>query len=491
VSTQFHSTVFRRFASASDAESKASSLSFDIVVAAPQRSRRVCAYRCSIAQQQQEEEEEGEASKKTTIAVSKQSPLEEDNPFVQHTLQNTLTVIAHVLGAEAFAAATRDATLCIHLEGDVQFYAGGQQQKQDEAKEDKKQQQQLTQAQLEAMRNAKTGLGSSAALVSSLVAALFDHFSLFKKSGNNNNNNTRSAMMSLAHNTAQFCHCKAQGKVGSGFDVSSAFFGTQCYRRFAPSVLAALLDAPSGKLSGAVLHKALHPATSSWTNSAASFSLPPGMQLVLGDVAGGSKTPGMVRSVLKRLRRDGDAKQQWAVWTELAACNARVEATLRELCSVASSADTAALYAHAVAACAKMPSSAWDPDRNCVVALLLRLQREFADLRVKLRQMGAEAAVPIEPEPQTRLLDATQRVPGVLFCGVPGAGGYDAIFAVLLNANVVPRLDAMWRELPKHDVKASQCTRLLGVQQQLATNGNGVVRASGAAVVSDAVLACW
>jgi phosphomevalonate kinase len=46
----------------------------------------------------------------------------------------------------------------------------------------------------------------------------------------------------LAHNLAQFVHCFAQGKVGSGFDVSAAVFGSQLYTRFDPSVLDPLLN---------------------------------------------------------------------------------------------------------------------------------------------------------------------------------------------------------------------------------------------------------
>ena len=41
--------------------------------------------------------------------------------------------------------------------------------------------------------------------------------------------------------------------------------------------------------------------------------------------------------------------------------------------------------------------------------------------------MGTESSVPIEPDTQTALLDASLQVNGVLIAGVPGAGGYDAI----------------------------------------------------------------
>ena len=41
----------------------------------------------------------------------------------------------------------------------------------------------------------------------------------------------------------------------------------------------------------------------------------------------------------------------------------------------------------------------------------------------------------IEPESQSELLDATMNMEGVLLAGVPGAGGFDAVFAVTLGAS--------------------------------------------------------
>lgn len=41
--------------------------------------------------------------------------------------------------------------------------------------------------------------------------------------------------------------------------------------------------------------------------------------------------------------------------------------------------------------------------------------------------------VQIEPELQTQILDLTMETEGVLFAGVPGAGGFDAVFAVILG----------------------------------------------------------
>ena len=46
---------------------------------------------------------------------------------------------------------------------------------------------------------------------------------------------------SIAHQVAQLAHCVAQGKVGSGFDVAAAFFGSHIYRRFSRETIADIL----------------------------------------------------------------------------------------------------------------------------------------------------------------------------------------------------------------------------------------------------------
>lgn len=49
--------------------------------------------------------------------------------------------------------------------------------------------------------------------------------------------------------------------------------------------------------------------------------------------------------------------------------------------------------------------------------------------------MGRLSQVPIEPPEQTRLLDACLAQNGVVGGGVPGAGGYDAIWVLTLTAS--------------------------------------------------------
>ena len=52
--------------------------------------------------------------------------------------------------------------------------------------------------------------------------------------------------------------------------------------------------------------------------------------------------------------------------------------------------------------------------------------------------------VQIEPPSQTALLDATMAMDGVLLAGVPGAGGFDAVFAVTIGSTVRDKVELDW-----------------------------------------------
>lgn len=91
----------------------------------------------------------------------------------------------------------------------------------------------------------KTGLGSSAALITSLVSALLLHLGIIPQdafASEGGGLESASEGRKLAHNVSQYIHCLAQGKVGSGFDVSSAVFGSQLYTRFDPMVIQPLME---------------------------------------------------------------------------------------------------------------------------------------------------------------------------------------------------------------------------------------------------------
>lgn len=238
----------------------------------------------------------------------------------------------------------------------------------------------------------KTGLGSSAALVTSLTAALLTHY---LQPGGRFDLSTDKGRAVL-HNLAQTAHCRAQGKVGSGFDVAAAVYGSCLYRRFSPSVLDAVPQ-PGQPGFATRLEEVVGGGGGgkAWDVEVRKdmVALPAGVAMRMVDVECGSQTVGMVKAVNAWRARDPAGSR--ALWDALQARNEELAGVLAQ------------------GRVGDLPGA-------------LRATREL------VRRMGSESGVPIEPEAQTELIDAVSGVEGVLGGVVPGAGGFDAV-AVLVR----------------------------------------------------------
>ncbi|KAH8787507.1 phosphomevalonate kinase-like protein [Hyaloscypha sp. PMI_1271] len=272
----------------------------------------------------------------------------------------------------------------------------------------------------------KTGLGSSAALVTSFTGALLSHYlpeSLFSLSFDSGR--------SILHNLSQASHCAAQGKVGSGFDVATAVYGTCVYRRFSPSILSSLGDPGSSGFATRV--KAIVEDTDAslkWDTeiSKRGVTIPPGMALVMCDVDCGSETVGMVKQVLAWKKADPEGSKK--LWDDLQACN---ETLAKKLTAGAE---------------------------------IREFREAFGEIRGRIREMGDRSGVPIEPKEQTELLDAvTEGVEGVAGGVVPGAGGYDAI--VLLVKDDKETMLAIEEFLVRWSKEKGSNVKLLGTRGEL------------------------
>ncbi|KAJ6703889.1 hypothetical protein OIU85_029785 [Salix viminalis] len=277
---------------------------------------------------------------------------------------------------------------------------------------------------------AKTGLGSSAAMTTAVVAALLHYLGVVDLSPLSKFEG--SADLDVVHIIAQTAHCIAQGKVGSGFDVSSAVYGSHRYVRFSPDVLSSAQDAAKGTPLQEVMAAILK---GKWDHERTKFSLPPLMNLLLGEPGtGGSSTPSMVGAV-KRWQKSDPAKAQ-ETWRKLSEANSKLEIQFNILSKLAE--ENCNAYKCVIDKCSEQKSEKWieqsiEPSQEAVVKALLGARSAMVEIRNLMHQMGEAAGVPIEPESQTRLLDATMDMEGVLLAGVPGAGGFDAVFAVTLG----------------------------------------------------------
>ncbi|KAL0304911.1 UNVERIFIED_CONTAM: Phosphomevalonate kinase, peroxisomal [Sesamum angustifolium] len=284
---------------------------------------------------------------------------------------------------------------------------------------------------------AKTGLGSSAAMTTAVVAALLHYLGVVNLPSEVNGHlqgNKVSEELDVVHIIAQTAHCIAQGKVGSGFDVSSAVYGSQRYVRFSPEVLSSAQDSVQGISIEEAIGDVLK---ANWDHERTKFSLPPMMTLLLGEPGtGGSSTPSMVGAVKKWQKTD--PQNSLETWKKLSEANSALEMHLNTLSKLAEINYDA--YRSAINNCSIHTSEKWTevavgPNEIEVVKALLGARDAMLVIRCNMRKMGEAARIPIEPESQTQLLDTTMNMEGVLLAGVPGAGGFDAVFAITLGAS--------------------------------------------------------
>lgn len=111
------------------------------------------------------------------------------NAYIQSTLWITLSVLATLAFRSSDSFPIGDLEITIQADND--FYSFGR---------DRSNLPKFANVGCTIEQAHKTGLGSSAALITALVGVLYGHFG-------------RGDKRELIHNTAQFCHCYVQGKV--------------------------------------------------------------------------------------------------------------------------------------------------------------------------------------------------------------------------------------------------------------------------------------
>ncbi|KAG0356834.1 phosphomevalonate kinase [Podila minutissima] len=390
------------------------------------------------------------------VQLSPSAQDESKNTFVELALAYSLAMLGHLIPVENITK-TLDAGLEIVIAGNNDFYS---QRKELENcnlplnTDSLRQIPLFTSTHTTLSKVHKTGLGSSAALITSLVSAIFIHF---KAADLTNQDPTTTAFL---HNTAQFIHCLAQGKVGSGFDVSSAVWGSHTYRRFSPELLQEIMHNEARNQIPTLL-KVLDPKQTAWDNKVESFQLAPQLHLMLADIDAGSHTPTLVSNVLKW--RKNKPEEANGLWTQLGKANDTVVELLKKLDQ--NSKDAPVEYDLAIRKASALPAAEWESllkqtikEKSATIELLIQIYNEFQTVRHYLREMSQLSEVPVEPEEQTRLLDACLTIPGVLMAGVPGAGGFDAIFCIVLSDESRKGVENVWSNFKEMSVGPLLCT---------------------------------
>jgi len=353
----------------------------------------------------------------------------------------------------------------------------------------------------------KTGLGSSACLVTAVTGSLVHAVRRLRSSTVEEENDDAAATQLVIARLAQIGHCHAQGKVGSGFDVSAACYGSHVYRRFSPALLEPLLVRLDDSSSDDSLEKNQDTARllrelvdgddkaarAEWSGVQAGIRNFHGsksfLQCMMADVSGGSESPSMAKAVLQWRRKQQQQSADGSScphWDDLATLNPQIVALLQQLETATANLDDdvlATLQQQLVDtrpddwSCITASSRSGGGDGGTCTApsaaatvpvvaqLLAQLHTAFVQARRHLKAMGVAAGVPIEPDAQTALCDACRQVPGVVAALVPGAGGHDAVACVYINTAAVRQAVAdLWADWKGQDGSEDQTVGALTVQ---------------------------
>jgi len=279
----------------------------------------------------------------------------------------------------------------------------------------------------------KTGMGSSAALVTSLVGSLLRYFGLVKlpsTSTNNDNddNLTYGKDVAMVHNLSQICHSVAQGKIGSGFDVSSACYGSHAYTRFNPDIISDCMNEELGMNN--VLYHIVND-NCKWDNTVRVLNLIEGIELLMADVCGGSESPSMARKIMKWKRERIASSNEVDLWEKLKQCNNDIFSLMQTIVTCASDNISSNLPV-------ELSQKDIDEWKKCPPfgSILYELRQTLSQNRSLMKQMGDAAGVPVVPDTQSHIIEETEKIKGVIACGVPGAGGYDALYVIYLRGEI-------------------------------------------------------
>lgn len=261
----------------------------------------------------------------------------------------------------------------------------------------------------------KTGLGSSAGLVAVLTTALYSTYfpNVDLKS---------KEQLQLIHNLAQVAHCQAQGKVGSGFDIAAATFGSIVYKRFEPSLINNLKS--RSEITKDEQHKQLVKLVSEtqWGIRTDKVALPSGIRLIIGDIKGGSNTPKLVSKVMQWRKDDPESTK---VYTAIDKANMKYIESLDKINKLN---DTNPYeYQKLLDFVQTHNSIEVLESEEEKLQFFKQIIKATSTIRSNFRSITQRSGAEIEPEPQTQLLDECAKINGVISGVVPGAGGYDAI----------------------------------------------------------------
>lgn len=218
------------------------------------------------------------------------------------------------------------------------------------------------------VNSGKSGLGSSAAVTVAVISALLA-INNFRKDSE------------LVHKLSQYAHALAQNKVGSGFDIAAATYGTIYYIRYSPSII--------NVANTSQIEKTIE---SKWDYSIEKVKWPKKFHIIIGNFKNQStSTTGIVKKIIE-FKKNNFEKYSKLIHK----LNIENEKTISNI-------------------------------QN-----LKKFAYHFNRGRLLTKKLGEMSGTQIEPEKATKLIKLLIKN-GALVAKLPGAGGGDSIGVICLN----------------------------------------------------------
>ncbi len=251
----------------------------------------------------------------------------------------------------------------------------------------------------------KSGLGSSAAVTVATVGAVLKAFGvgLYEKEAINK--------------ISQTAHSIATGKIGSGFDIAAATFGSILYLRYSPDTFKALPTEYTNVQLVALIKK-------SWDYKIEKFALPKEFRLLFANFGESMITTQAIGNMSEFKKNDPNAYGKLV--KKINDENVKAIAALRKI-------------------------------RSGEKDSLQEFREAFDKGRLLTKKLGELSNVAVEPDDCTELIEESKKN-GAFVAKLPGAGGKDAISAITLDDKSYSSLKSYWsarRDIRVLDIKSS------------------------------------
>lgn len=243
----------------------------------------------------------------------------------------------------------------------------------------------------------KSGLGASAAVVCATIGALFYFFDL---------KIDKEKILKLSH----YAHFQAQGKIGSGFDISTVVFGSQEYVRFSPFFLEKIKN--KNDLFDALNKK--------WDFRIRKIDFPQNFLILFGNFKGvSSLSSEMIKKVMTF--KEKNPKSYKKIISDLNRANLKTIKILEKL------------------------NFYYSKNKKEYQRYLFLFKKNFKRADFLRKKLGKKSGVEIEPQKLSDLIKKTEKK-GAFLATLPGAGGWDGICALCLTKEDLKRVKNFWQK---------------------------------------------